>query len=201
MPKSVRITDQKILHKIFELRGHKIMLDRDLAAIYGVPTGRLNEAVKRNIERFPESFMFRLTDDEIPDLVNGKLIVSKQSLGGSLPYVFTEHGILMLANVLKSKKAIEVSLRIIEIFVQLRKEYLSLKEVLLKLEKIDRKVENQGDEIETLFTLINEIIEKQYKPTPPRTPIGFRTQATRNKDPEMKAVKPKPVKPKAVKRK
>ena len=97
------------------------MLDRDLAELYGVKSIRLREQVKRNQERFPENFMFQLTEKEVEKMVSQNAIPSKQHLGGYLPYAFTEHGVLMLANVLKSNQAITMSIRIIEIFVKLRK--------------------------------------------------------------------------------
>src|SRR5256885_15317413 len=118
MNKSLAISDEMVISKIYFIRGKKVMIDRDLAVLYGVKTIRLREQVKRNIERFPENFMFQLTEKEVDILVSQSAIPSKQHLGGHLPYAFTEHGLLMLANVLKSKKAIEVSIRLIEIFVK-----------------------------------------------------------------------------------
>jgi ORF6N domain len=110
MSQKIILAEQLIINKIYEIRKQKVMLDRDLAEMYGVETRRLNEQVKRNLERFPERFMFRLNDEEVQNLVEQKIIPSKQFLGGSLPYAFTEHGVLMLANVLKTERAIAVSL-------------------------------------------------------------------------------------------
>jgi hypothetical protein len=193
MPKKILLADQIILNKIYELRGQRVMLDRDLAEIYGVETKRLKEQVNRNIDRFPSSFMFVLTPKEVDYLLEQKILTSKHAIGGYAPFAFTEHGVLMLANVLKSDKAIEVSLRIIDIFVQLRQQYIDIKELMLSIEKLDKKITMQGydlkmhdDEIKTIFELISELTEKQNKPTPQRNPIGFKTQATKGNELEMK---------------
>jgi hypothetical protein len=164
------------------------MLDRDLAEMYGVETRRLNEQVKRNAERFPDSFMFKLTEEEVEIMVSQNAIPSKQVLGGSLPNAFTEHGVLMLANVLKSSKAVEVSIKIIDIFVRLREVLISNQDILLKLEQLDKKIVNMGfdikmhdGEIETIFELIKEIMAEKQKPQLPREPIGFKTKPAKKK--------------------
>jgi hypothetical protein len=104
---NLTITEDILVNKIYFLRGQKIMLDRDLAGLYGARAKRLREQVKRNISRFPENFMFQLTSEETESMVAQNAIPSVQHLGGTLPYAFTEHGILMLANVLKSDTAIQ----------------------------------------------------------------------------------------------
>ncbi len=104
--------DEVLINKIYYIKGHKVMLDRDLAELYDVKPIRLREQVKRNINRFPENFMFQLTEEEVESMVSQNAIPSKKHLGGYLPYVFTEHGVLMLANVLRSERAIQVSIRI-----------------------------------------------------------------------------------------
>jgi hypothetical protein len=121
---------------------------------------------------------------EVETMVSQNAIPSKQILGGSLPNVFTEHGVLMLANVLKSGKAVEVSLKIIEIFVKLREVIVSNKEILLRLEQLDNRLITQGydikmhdDEIETIFELIKEMMEEKKKLPPPKNPIGFTTKS------------------------
>jgi len=188
MAKELMITDEKVISKIYLVRGQKIMLDRDLAEMYGVETRRLNEQVKRNAERFPPSFMFKLTEEEAAIMVSQNAIPSKQALGGTLPNVFTEHGVLMLANVLKSSKAVEVSIKIIDIFVRLREALLTHQDILLKLEELDKKIINMGfdvkmhdGEIETIFELIKEIMAEKEKPPLPREQIGFKTKANKNK--------------------
>ena len=110
MSKAININENVVISKIYLVRGQKVMLDRDLAEMYGVETRRLNEQVKRNTDRFPDSFMFKLTPQEVEIMVSHFAIPSKQILGGSLPNVFTEHGVLMLANVLKSAQAVAVSI-------------------------------------------------------------------------------------------
>lgn len=117
MSKEVTIPERIITSKIYLIRGQKVMLDRDLAELYDVKNIRLREQVKRNMDKFPEHFMFRLTEIEADSMVSHFAIPSKKHLGGSLPYVFTEHGILQLANVLTGDRATQMSIRIIEVFV------------------------------------------------------------------------------------
>lgn len=161
---SDKISEELISSKIYLIRGQKVMLDRDLAEMYGVETRRLNEQVKRNIKRFPERYTYKLEEKEVEFMVSQNAIPSKQILGGALPNVFTEHGVLMLANVLKSEKAIEVSVKIIDVFIRLREMIVNHKDILIKLEQIDKKIINLGldvkshdGEIETLFELVDEI--------------------------------------------
>jgi hypothetical protein len=170
---AVAIPDEAVMSKIYLIREQKVMLDRDLAELYGVKAIRLREQVKRNQERFPENFMFQLTEQEAEDMVSQNAIPSKQALGGSLPYAFTEHGVLMLSNVLKSERAIKMSIRIIEIFVKLREMLLLHKDVSLLVEQVERKLLKQDEKIELLFTYLSKFIEKEDTP---RTPIGFRTK-------------------------
>lgn len=108
--KAQLISEEILINKIQIIRGQKVILDRDLALLYGVPAIRLREQVKRNITRFPENFMFKLANEEAKMLVSQFVIPSFKHLGGTLPYVFTEHGVLMMANVLKSDQAIQMSL-------------------------------------------------------------------------------------------
>lgn len=133
------IPQEVLISKIYFLREQKVMLDRDLAILYGVKSIRLREQVKRNISRFPNHFMFQLSEQEVEIMVSQNAIPSKQHLGGTLPYAFTEHGVLMLANVLKSERAIEVSIRIIELFVKLREMLVTNVELKLEIERIKRK--------------------------------------------------------------
>ena len=126
------IVDEAIMSKIYYIRKQRVMLDKDLAGLYGVQSIRLREQVKRNTGRFPATFMFQLTKEEVEIMLSQNAIPSKKHLGGFLPYAFTEHGILMLANVLRSETAIEVSIRLIEIFVKMRELLSSHKDILLK---------------------------------------------------------------------
>lgn len=168
---TVIVPDEVVMNKIYVIRDQKVMLDRDLAGLYGVKAIRLREQVKRNKERFPENFMMQLTEKEVEDMVSQNAIPSKQALGGALPYVFTEHGVLMLSNVLKSEKAIQMSIRIIEVFVKLREVILLHKDVSLLVEEVEKKLIKQDEKIEVLFTYLSKFIEKEDKP---RTEIGFK---------------------------
>lgn len=168
---TVIISDELVMNKIYVIRDHKVMLDRDLAELYGVKAIRLREQVKRNKERFPENFMMQLTEKEVEEMVSQNAIPSKQALGGALPYVFTEHGVLMLSNVLKSEKAIQMSIRIIEVFVKLREVILLHKDVSLLVEQVEKKLIKQDEKIEILFTYLSKFIEKDDKP---RAEIGFK---------------------------
>ena len=169
--KSIVVPDEAVMNKIWQVRGHKVMLDRDLAELYGVKAIRLREQVKRNIERFPENFMMQLTQKEVEDMVSQNAIPSRQVLGGSLPYAFTEHGVLMLSNVLKSERAIQMSIRIIEIFVKLRETLLLYKDVALLVEQVEKRLGKQDEKIELLFAYLSKFIEKEDTP---RTEIGFK---------------------------
>ena len=166
------IPDEKVISKIFVLRDKRIMLDRDLAELYGVKSIRLREQVKRNIGRFPLNFMFQLSEGEVNLMVSHFAIPSKQHLGGFLPYAFTEHGILMLANVLRSEKAIQMSIRIIEIFVKLREMALTHKDILLKLEVLEKEVTTNKQDINVIFTYLKQILNP---PQEQRRPIGYKT--------------------------
>jgi hypothetical protein len=165
------VSDQVLVDKIVIIRGQKVMLDRDLAELYGVKPIRLREQVKRNISRFPENFMFQLTDEEVNVMVSQNAIPSKKHLGGSLPYAFTEHGVLMLSNVLKSERALVMSIRIIEIFVKLREVLISHKDILLKVERLERKVVTNDADIKLIFEYLKELLDPK---TEPMRKIGFR---------------------------
>lgn len=165
------IPQEVLMNKIYLLRNEKVMLDRDLAILYGVKGIRLREQVKRNITKFPKHFMFQLTQQEVDIMVSQNAIPSKSNLGGTLPYAFTEHGVLMLANVLKSDQAVQVSIRIIELFVKLREMLVSHTELKLEIEKIKKKVDNQNKNIEVIFNYFDELLEKKEKP---RKQIGYK---------------------------
>ena len=171
MSKSIAIPDEVVMNKIYLVRGQKVMLDRDLAELYGVKAIRLREQVKRNQKRFPANFMFQLTAKEVREMVSQNAIPSKQHLGGYLPYAFTEHGVLMLANVLKSEQAIKMSIRIIEIFVKLREVLLTHKDILLKLEKLERRAVKQDGDIKLIFEYLRELFNPKTEPLPR---IGFK---------------------------
>lgn len=138
MEKSLTIPDEVIINKIFLIRSQKVMLDKDISILYGVTTGNLNKAVKRNLRRFPVDFMFQLTNEEFKNLIfqNGT-----SSWGGTrkLPYAFSEQGVAMLSSVLNSDRAIDVNIRIIRIFSRLREMLLTHKDILLKLEQLENR--------------------------------------------------------------
>lgn len=162
------IPQEVIQNKIFLLRGHKIMLDKDLAILYGVKPIRLREQVKRNIRRFPSDFMFQLTEKETAAMVSHFAIPSKQHLGGHLPYAFTEHGILMLSSVLNSERAVEVNIQIMRTFTKLRQLMLKHADLRRKIEEIEKKYDHQ---FQIVFKAIKELLEP---PAPkPKGPIGF----------------------------
>ena len=155
------IPNEVITNKIYVIRGQKVMLDRDLAELYDVKNIRLREQVKRNKEKFPEHFMFRLTEVETNLMVSQNAIPSKKHLGGALPYVFTEHGILQLANVLTGDKATQMSIRIIEVFVKMREALADNLSLKLEIEEIKKKLSNHGKNIELVFNYLDELIEKK----------------------------------------
>jgi len=168
------LPDEMIMSKIYFIRDLKVMLDKDLAELYGVLTGNLNKAVKRNIKRFPNDFMFQLTKKEFENL---KFQFGISSWGGtrSLPYAFTEQGVAMLSGILNSDRAISVNIQIMQIFTKIRKILTDNLSVKLEIEEIKKKLENQDKNIELVFSYLDELIEKQVNP-PPRKRIGFKQQ-------------------------
>lgn len=163
--------DEAIHGRIHLLRGLKVMLDRDLAELYGVKAIRLREQVKRNPDRFPPLFMFQLTASELRDLVSQNAIPSHSHAGGSLPYAFTEHGILMLANVLRSGRATAMSIRIIELFVRMREAFLTHQDILQKLEQLEGRVSGHEEDIQALFDHLTALISPTEQS---RRAIGFK---------------------------
>jgi len=165
--------------KIYEIRGQKVMLDRDLAAMYEVPTSRLNEAVKRNISRFPSDFMFQLTKTEFERLISQNAISKNSGRGGirKMPYAFTEQGVAMLSSVLNSEKAIEVNIAIMRTFILIRQYAMNYKELQQKLQILEKKHNKNFKEIFDALNLLLEertIREKQKN----RTSIGFKTKSS-----------------------
>ena len=169
--KKLTVADEIIVNKIYYLRKQKIMLDRDLAELYGVKAIRLREQVKRNLDRFPSNFMFQLTAKEVEVMVSQNAIPSKQQLGGFMPYAFTEHGVLMLANVLKSKQALDVSISVIEIFVKMREMLSTNKDILLQMQKVEKKLTAHDEDIKLIFEYLKKLLTP---PSEPRKRIGFK---------------------------
>lgn len=165
------IPDEIIQNKILYLRDEKILLDFQLAELYGVENRALKQAVRRNLDLFPDDFMFVLSEIEIEIMVSQNVIPSKQYLGGANPYAFTETGVAMLSSVLKSKRAKEVNIAIMRVFIALRKMVLSNTQLRLEIEKIKKKVDNQDKNIEIIFKYFDELLEQKQKP---RQQIGYK---------------------------
>ena len=158
--------------KIYLIRGHKVMLDSDLAELYGVSVKVLNQAVKRNISRFPEDFMFQLTKEEY-DSLRSQIVTLKTGRGKHrkyLPYVFTEQGVAMLSSVLRSERAIQVNIAIMRVFVKLRQIFSTHKEIAYKLTELERKVEKHDKEIKAIFDANRRLM---IPPEKPKRKIGF----------------------------
>ena len=179
------LADEVIVSKIYFIRGQKVMLDKDLAEMYNVTTGNLNKAVKRNLKRFPEDFMFQVTTEEFKNLIfqNGtsSLPAGKAGWGGTrkMPYAFTEQGVSMLSSVLNSDTAIDVNIRIIRIFAKLREMLLTHKDILLKLEQMEKQVIANSDDIQNIFVALRELLNP---PQEPRPPIGFKITGKKKKN-------------------
>jgi len=153
------IPEERIESKILLIRGQKVMLDRDLAELYGVETKYLNRQVRRNKERFPQEFMFRLTKKEKEQLVTNWHRFEPLKHSGSLPNVFTEHGVAMLASVLRSERAVKISIFIIKAFVKLRELLSTHKEVSRKLKELEQRIEGHDGEIKSIFDAIRKLME------------------------------------------
>jgi hypothetical protein len=168
--KSLTIPDEVVISKIYMIRNHKVMLDDDLAELYQVETKRLNEQVKRNIERFPGDFMFQLTELEWENLKSQN---ATSSWGGrrKLPSAFTEHGVLMLSSVLNSERAIQVNIQIMRIYTKLKGMIMDHKDILHKLEKLEGKVSKHDDNFKVVFDYLRELLNP---PSEPRPKIGFK---------------------------
>jgi hypothetical protein len=181
MSNSIIVTDDKITSKIYLIRGFKVMLDRDLAELYGVETRVLNQAIKRNEKRFPNDFMFQLTEKELENWKSQNTLSSKEKMGlRKLPNVFTEQGVAMLSSVLNSETAIDVNIQIIRIFSKIREIVSSNSDILLKLEQMENKLlqnqekVNQHDEdITVIFKYLKQLLNP---PNPKREAIGFKTK-------------------------
>ncbi len=164
------IPHELISERILLIRGIKVMLDADLAELYDVPTKALNQAVRRNLERFPADFMFQLTKAEKQEVVTNCDHLAKLKYSPTEPYAFTEHGALMLGNVLRTERAVEISLHIIRTFVKLREMLSTHKELASKLEALERKVGTHDHAIAGLMDAIRQLMQA---PAGPSRPIGF----------------------------
>jgi hypothetical protein len=166
MGKEDLVPQEIIESRIFLIKGKKVMLDRDLAALYGVTTGNLNRAVKRNLDRFPEDFMFQLTDQEVKNLI---FQFGTSRWGGTrkLPFAFTENGVAMLSSILNSKRAIQVNIQIMRTFTRLREIIASHKDLARRLDDLEKKYDGQ---LKIVFNALRALVAPPRKP---KRKIGF----------------------------
>lgn len=177
--KEKSIIPEVIEQKIYLIRGQRVMLDKDLAELYGVPTGRLNEQVKRNIKRFPTDFMFQLTREEVESLRSQFAILKIANIPllkrgkhiKYLPYAFAEQGVAMLSSILNSERAIQVNVAIMRAFVRLRQILATNKELANQLNELEQKIENHDSDIKVIFEAIRQLMTPPREPEKP--PIGF----------------------------
>ncbi len=168
------IPQERIENRILLIRSKKVMLDSDLAELYKVATGQLKRAVNRNINRFPEDFMFELTKEEAQAL-RCQFGISKKGRGGQryLQYVFTQEGVAMLSSVLNSERAIGVNIQIMRAFVRLRELMISHKDLARKLDDLELKFKEHDKSILLIFRAIKELLQKPKEPEKPKLGIGF----------------------------
>ena len=160
--------DEILASKIYIIRNQKVMLDRDLANLYGVETRTLKQSVRRNLDRFPPDFMFEITNDELEDMVSQSVIPDKKTFGGALPFAFTELGLAMLSSVLNSKLAIQINIQIMRIFTRMRQliidnaeTKLEIAEIKQAVQQIAKKQKGHDQNIELLFEYVDRLQEKE----------------------------------------
>jgi len=177
MKKTSLLPDELIINKIILLRDQKVLIDRDLADLYGVETRILNQAVKRNIKRFPDDFMFQMTKEEF-EIWKSQIVISNSDRMGlrKPPFVFTEQGVAMLSSVLNSDRAILVNIQIMRVFTKMRALLDSHKEILRKLESIEKKDIEQDDKILLIFEYLKQLEQAKQEETiyKERKRIGFK---------------------------
>jgi hypothetical protein len=177
MEKASLLPDELIINKIILLRDQKVLIDRDLADLYGVATRILNQAVKRNIKRFPDDFMFQMTKEEF-EIWKSQIVISNSDRMGlrKPPFVFTEQGVAMLSSVLNSDRAILVNIQIMRVFTKMRALLDSHKEILRKLESIEKKDIEQDDKILLIFEYLKQLEQAKQEETiyKERKRIGFK---------------------------
>jgi hypothetical protein len=164
---------------ILTIRGQRVMLDSDLARIYGVSTGQLNQALKRNLSRFPSDFAFQLERQEFANLIS-QSVISKIGRGGrqTLPWVFTEHGAIMLASVLNSPVAVDASVRVVRAFVYLREQLLASRELSRKFNELEKRLDANDESIAALFEAIRRLLEPPAEGEKKEIGFHIREQAT-----------------------
>jgi phage regulator Rha-like protein len=174
----IMLPEETITSKIYLIRGRKVILDRDLAEFYGIETRRLKEQVRRNIERFPQDFMIEFTKEELDDFRKQFGNTSKEIMGLRIaPFAFTEHGILMLASVLNTERAIQVNIQLVRIFNKMREMLLSHKELFLELEKVKNQLSDHDNKFMLIFEYLKQFEEakQQEFEQANRKRIGFKT--------------------------
>ena len=172
MSNEIRIPEEVVINKIYQINNIKVMLDSDLAELYQVETKRLNEQVKRNSKRFPEDFMFQLTKDQWENLKSQN---ATSSWGGrrTLPYVFTEQGVAMLSSIINTDVAINVNIQIIRVFTKMREMLLTHQDLLVKMNELEAKVSNHDKSIQQVFAYLKQFVKDQQEP---RKAIGYKTE-------------------------
>ncbi|MFA6091607.1 MAG: ORF6N domain-containing protein [Elusimicrobiota bacterium] len=160
----------EIEQRIFLIRGQKVMIAWDLAALYRVPTKVLNQAVKRNQNRFPDGFMFRLSREEARELVKNNPRIEIIKHAAATPFVFTEYGVAMLSSILRSRRAVQINVQIIQTFIRLRQWALTHKELAQKITQLEHQSKSHDKDIRTIFAALHELIDP---PEQPRKSIGF----------------------------
>jgi hypothetical protein len=172
-----KVIPEIIENKILLIRGQKVLLDKDLAYLYGIETFNLNKAVKRNLKRFPDDFMFQLSKEEFENLIfhSGISRSDSKNWGGTrkLPYAFTEQGVAMLSSVLKSERAVEVNILIMRTFVKLREILSTHKELAQKLRELELKIETHDEQITAIFEAINQLLAP---PPVTKRKVGFQVK-------------------------
>ena len=172
--KQIFLPEEAIIRRIFWIRKEKVILDTDLAVLFGVPTKALKQAVRRNIERFPEDFMFILSKDEFDSLRSQIVTLKRGEHAKYLSFAFTEQGVAMLSGILGSRQAISVNIAIMRAFVQLRRFLESNKELARKMEELEKAVTGHDEKIRLIFHAIKQLIDKKEEPLPQRKPIGYK---------------------------
>ena len=170
--------DEVVMNKIYLIRGNKVMLDNDLAELYGIETRRLKEQVRRNKERFPEDFMFELTSEEYQKLRDQLNLSGRGDHSKYLPFVFTEHGVLMLSSVLNSQRAIQVNIQVMWVYVRIREMIMLNKDILERLEGIERKLTKHDNQNMVIFDYLKkfEQAKQQALQQKNRTRIGYKKE-------------------------
>jgi len=167
------VPDEVLISKIYFIRGQKVMLDIDLAELYGVETRILKQAVRRNINRFPEDFMFELTKQEQAALKEQNKALEQSGHATYAPFAFSEHGVLMLSSVLNSERAINVNIQIMRIYTKLKEMLSTHKDILLKLEQLEKKITGHDEDIKLIFSALKQLVQQ---PNPQRKRIGFKAK-------------------------